>query len=283
MLKYFNIIKAWLEPGYNLIAQPPPGYDPGDTAQREGMYAVGIELLYRLGKCHADEYEFTRVRYAEVLNRLTDTWNEGFLKRYPDPTYWGGLSDRFSRDQAIPNVVAMGFMNKKRLSKFFWGHLKYRALLFMTNTRNNWAWPPGDPRYDEKEYRWKLPDVTAFSFWALYIRAFRNVFFYPVLLVFDLEMLISVLVKCFMYGRDKTKNDDLNLQIELLQAKVSMPTPLSSLAMMIYKKCRPYPNNSGDATNRAQACLHAYFKNPDNLGPKLDEVYEEITDHYFKE
>lgn len=283
MLKYFNIIKDWLEPRYNLIAQPPPGYDPGDSAQREGMYAIGIELLHRLGKCSDEEYDFTKVRYEEVLSRLSDPWNDGFIRRYPDPAYWGGQSDRLSRDQAIPNVVAMGFMNRKRLSAFFWGHLKSRALLFMTNTRNNWAWPPGDPRYDEQAYKWKLPDVTLFSFWGLYVRAFNSKLLYPLLWLFDLEMLGSVLVKCFIYGRDKTNNDDVNLQVELLQAMAVMPTLWSKLAAFIYKKCRPYPNNSGDTTNRAQACLNAYFRNPNNPGPKLEVVYKEIIAHYFEE
>lgn len=283
MLKYFNIIRAWLEPGYNLIAQPPPGYDPGDTAQREGMYAVGIELLYRLGKCSEEEYEFTKTRYNEVLIRLADPFNDGFIRRYPDPAYWGGQSDRLSRDQAIPNVVAMGFMNRKRLSMFFWGHLKSRALLFMTNTRNNWAWPPHDPRYDAKAYKWKLPDVTLFSFWAMYVRAFNNYLLYPMLVFLDLELLGSVLIKCFWYGRDRSKNDDLNLQIELLQTMVRMPTPVSKLAVWAYKKYRPYPNNSLGATNVAQACLNAYFRNPNHPGPKLEEVYQEITKHYFED
>lgn len=189
MLKYFNIIKSWLEPRYNLIAQPPPGYDPGDSAQREGFYAVGIELLYRMGKCSAEEYEFTKTRYEEVLVRLSDPWNPGFIRRYPDAYYWGGQSDRLSRDQAIPNVVAMGFMNRKRLSAFFWGHLKSRALLFMTNTRNNWAWQPGHPEYDAQKYKWKLPDVTLFSFWATYIRAFQNKWLSPLLWIFDLSLI----------------------------------------------------------------------------------------------
>lgn len=283
MLKYFNIISAWLEPKYNLIAQPPPGYDPGDTAQREGMYAVGIELLHRMGKCDEQEYEFTKVRYEEVLQRLSDPWNPGFIRRYPDAYYWGGQSDRLSRDQAVPNVVAMGFMNHKRLVKFFKEHLYSRALLFTTNTRNNWAWPPGHPEYNEQAYKWKLPDVTFFSFWALYVRAFRAKVLWPLLYLFDLELLGSVLIKCFWYGRDKTKNDDLNLQIELLQSQVEMPTLVSKLAMWVYRKFRPYPNNSLGATNRAQACLNAYFLNPGNLGPKLHEVYKEITEHYFEE
>ena len=283
MLKYFNIIRAWLEPVFNLIAQPPPGYDPGDTAQREGMYATGIHLLHRLGKCSDEEYEFTKVRYEEVLSRLSDPFNEGFLRRYPDPAYWGGQSDRFSRDQAIPNVVAMGFMNRQRLSRFFWGHLKSRGLLFMTNTRDNWAWQPGHPEYDPQKYKWKLPDVTLFSFWALYVRAFRNYALYPLLLFLDLEMLGSVLIKCFWYGKDKSKNDDLNLQIEMLQSMAVMPTPVSKLAVWAYRKFRPYPNNSLGATNVAQACLNAYFRNPNHPGPKLEEVYQEITKHYFED
>jgi hypothetical protein len=280
-MRFFPIVQPWLDPKYQLITQPPPGYDGGDTAQREGSFALCVALLAELGQCDTLEAMMVSSRYNVVLNLLNDPNHKGFLRRWPDPAYWGGLSDRFSRDQAIPNVIAMGLSNKKGLKAFFKNHLK-RALLFTTNTRNNWAWPPGDPRYDAAAYKWKIPDLTVLGFWSLYIRAFRAWPLYPLMFLFDLDFVVSALIKVLSYGKNPTNNDDINLINCMFQAEHTMPTPWSKLAKWIYKK-RPYPKMlpGQTATNPAQACLIAYFRGL-NPGPKLEEVYEPLTKHYFE-
>lgn len=280
-MKYFSLIEPWLEPQYKLIAQPPPpvsDYDPGDTAQREGMFMVGAEILHRIGKMDDEEYRFVCQRYRNVVDLLNDPNHDGFLRRFPDPLYWGGLSDRLSRDQSVPNVAAMGFVSRPQLDKFFLRHLKFSALLFTNNTRKNWAWPPGDPRYDAKKYKWKLPDLTFGSFHALYIRAYRNWALYPLLLILDLDLLGGAIAKLF-YAKDPTNNDDLNHLICQYQSELSMPTPWSKLAKWIYK-FRRFPANSGNATNPAQACMNAYFRGG-NPGPKLEQVWEEVNKHFM--
>lgn len=284
-MKYFPIVEPWLEPKFQLIAQSPPDYDPGDTAQREGMFMFGAFLLFNLELMDHTEFFFVQERYEKILDLLNDPNHPGFIRRYPDPSYWGGLSDRLSRDQCVPNVVAMGYCSTEaarnpstHLWSFFKAHLK-RALLFTTNTRNNWAWPPGDPRYNADDYRWKLPDITFGSFHALYIRAFRNKWLYPLLLILDLDLLGSSILKAFI--KDPTQNDDLNHLMCQYQAEVSMPTPWSKLAKWIYKKYRMYPSNSGDATNPAQACMNAYFRGT-NPGPKLEIIYQSINKHYME-
>lgn len=277
-MKYFPIVEPWLEPKYKMIAQPPPGYDPGDTAQREGMFAIAAHILWRQDKMSYSEYQFIKERYAKVVSLLNDPNHPGLLRRYPDPDYWGGLSDRLSRDQSIANVIAMGFVGRDDLKRFFFAHLRYGALLFTTNTRKNWAWPPGHPLYNEKKYKWKAPDLTFGSFHAAYIRAFNAKWAYPLLWILDLDLLGGAIAKLF-YAKDPTNNDDVNHLITQYQAEVVMPTLWSKMAKWIYK-LRRYPNNSGDAKNSAQAAMNAYFRGS-NPGPKLEQVYQEINTHFF--
>ena len=251
-MKWFPIIQPELDPKFQLITQPPPGYDGGDTAQREGSFALCIALLHDLDQCEGSELLDMADRYAKVLTLLNDPNHKGWLRRWPDPSYWGGQSDRFSRDQAIPNVIAMGEMGqRKALKAFILNHLK-RALLFSTNTRINAALP-GTPAY-----AWKLPDLTVLGFWSLYIRAFRAWALYPLLLAFDLDFVVSAAIKVLIYGKDSTNNDDINLINCILQAEHAMPTPWSKLAKWIYR-FRPYPANSGAATNPAQSLFKCVF------------------------
>lgn len=236
----------------------------------------GAFCLFQMGKMDANEFFFIQSRYAKVLDLLNDPNHPGLLRRYPDPKYWGGQSDRFSRDQAVPNVAAMGYLPSeaalhpsKHLWDFFKAHLKYSLLLFMTNTRKNWA--PNDAPT-------KLPDLTLGSFHALYIRSFRAKWLYPLLLLLDLDMLGGSLIKVLWYGRDPSNNDDLNFLVTLYQSELTMPTPWSKLAKWIYRR-RLFPQNYKQSTNPAQACLCSYF-NGNNPGPRLDLVYEEITEHF---
>jgi len=267
-MKYFSILEPWLEPQYKLIAQPPPGYDTGDTAQREGMFAFAALILNDLGKMDDEELFFVADRYAHVLALLNDPNHDGFLRRFPDARIWTGLSDRFSRDQAIPNVIAMA-MHPDRLKAFFWRHLKYSLLLFMDNTKANAA---------PEDSAWKLPDLTFASFHGLYIRSFKFWPLYPFLWLSDWDLVVNSLIKVFYYGKDPTNNDDLNHVLCLYQAELTMPTLVSKLAKWIYK-FRPFPANAGNADNPAQACMNAYFRGV-NPGPKLEVIYQEINEHF---
>lgn len=283
-MKYFSILQEWLEPKFGLVAQSPVNeYDPGDTAQREGMVAVGAEILYRAGKMDAAEYQFIKDRYEYVLNLLNDPNHDGLIRRYPDPAYWGGLSDRLSRDQSVPNVVGMGFMNQARLKKFWDGHTKFSWRWFTTNVRRNWAWPPGHPEYDPKEYAWKLPDITVGSFTASYIRAFkkRDLLSKFRLWFYDLDMLGGSLVKVHFYAKDPTNADDLNHIMNMYQAELESPTLFSKLALWYYMKNRQHSAQIDAfptplATNPMQATMNTYFRNW-NHGPKLEWYYEDIN------
>jgi hypothetical protein len=283
-MKYFSKLQPWLEPKYGLVAQSPDSnYDPGDTAQREGMVMVGAYILWKSGKMSDAEFMYLEGRYQKVLSLLNDPNHKGLLRRYPDPTYWGGLSDRLSRDQSIPNVIAMGFVERFSLGRFYDAHQKYSWGWFMTNTRRNWAWPPGHPEYDAKKYRWKIPDITIMSFTGSYIRAFkqRDAISKIRLWFYDLDTLVGTISKVHSYGKNPNASDDLSHIMNLYQAEIESPTLISKLAFWYYFKNRPFPappigREVPKPTNPAQACMNQYFATG-NAGPKLEVFYEDVN------
>jgi hypothetical protein len=273
-MKYFDLVQPAIDKNGVITEGSNDNYDGGDTAQREGMFAFAVFLLHKLGKIDDEEFRFCSDRYAKVIELLRDQNHSGLIRRYPVLPFWGAYSNRLSRDQATPNVIAMGYLDGSILKSFIWAHLKYRGLLFLTNSRSNGSYP-GDAND-----KWKLPDITVLDFHGLYVRALKIWPLYPFLLLSDLALPVNALIKVLSYGKDPANNDDLSFLMELYQAEVSMPTLWSKLAKSIYKH-RPFPANSGNASNPAQACMNAYF-NGSNPGPRLDLVYQEINDYFFR-
>lgn len=278
-MKYFDLIKPSIDANGVITQGVNDGFDGGDTAQREGMFAFGAYILHKLGKMDDAEYQFCTDRYAKIVSLLNDPNHSGLLRRYPNLPFWGAYSDRLSRDQATSNVPAMGFLHRSALKSFIWAHLKYRGLLFLTNTRVNGSYP-GDANY-----AWKLPDVTVMSFHGMYVRAFKAWPLYPLLWLTDLEILVNSIIKVVSYANNPYNNDDLSHLMVLYQSELSMPTLWSKMAKWIYR-LRKYPAGHGDAKNPAQATMNAYFEYNSNevaewQGPALNLVYQEINDHFF--
>ena len=263
MSKYFDLVKPAID-SFGLIAQlPSNSRDGGDTTQREGMFAIAIAYLSKLGKIDKSEYEELKKRYSANLDRLECCM--GNLRRHTDPNMWYSDCDRMSRDQWTPNVIAMGMLDlKKHLWRMFLGHLFKRALLFTTNVRHNWVYPPDHPKYDPNSdltYKWKLPDITIMSCWGYYIRSFNCYLLYPLLLVLDLDLLVNSLIWVYKFKYVSKDTDILNHTNSLLQATWSMPTPVSWLARKLLK------------LDKVQDCLNRYFL-PD--GPALHKVFNEF-------
>lgn len=308
-MKYFSILEPDLEPKYKLISQRPPGYDPGDTCHREGMFMIGAFILFASDQMDADELFFIQRRYRRAVDLLNDPKHPGLLRRYPDPSYWGGQSDCLSRDQATSNVIAMAFLPTKTIKNpsthlwdFYLAHIK-RGLLFMTNTKPNgvypnqtikmsllekmkffFGWRPKDSKGQKIQvYATKLPDLTILSFWSLYIRSFECLILYPLLWLFDLDLLVTSLIKIHQ-GKDKTESDDLNHILSMYQAEITMPTLWSKLAFWVYKNYRPYPFQFSAihpmAKNPMQAVMNYYFRGyPEHKGPKLELVFEDVNNY----
>lgn len=186
------------------------------------------------------------------FEKLIDVQKATPFVRHPDPSKWYSQLDRFSRDQATPYVIALALnKNYKMLFHFFVRHMLH-GFLFTWNYVPNWVMP-GDPGYKKK-----MPDITLFEFFNVYIRGFRLYPLYPLLLLGDLEMLGGAIVKRFSKG-----NDIANSLANVLLAKEIMPTPLSYLARKILKSI-------------VQPKLDSYFKE-ENMEPPINEYYKPIV------
>ena len=211
-----------------------PAHDGGDTAANMGTYYFCHAVMPE----HAINWPRSTKVYWEIALFSLQRDGLGKFIRHPDRDKWYSNTKTFSRDQLIPMLCAMGmYQNKKELKAFIWDHLK-RGLLFMPNTKRNWAYPPGHPEWrHDKPWDDKAPDPTGPEIWAMLIRAMRAWYLYPLLPVFDLEALLSSIIKVF--HREKSRSghigDHRNHMLSLMFSSVVYPTPVSYLARLIYK------------------------------------------------
>lgn len=212
-----------------------PWLDGGDSANRTMAFYIGVQLVYKHGlNLPMDLSNY--VNDEQIFNKykclLECKDSPGNFRRHPDRLFWYSHCDRFSRDQAIPLVISFGYMkDRKSLKRFFMAHLK-RGLLFMTNTRRNGTTKRNhgkEYKFDTKNQKWlkrnynkKIPDFTGPEFWGLYIRGFENKWLYPILLISDLQSLVSAIVRRLMGNIDV-----INHTMISAYSKDVMPTPLS--------------------------------------------------------
>lgn len=192
--------------------------DGGDTCQREGMF-------FALAKMSKAEDLMLYERFDHVWEKLHP--HPGVLLRHCNPEYDASDWDRMSRDQLQPVIIAFGYWDIQQLRKLAWGHLK-RGFIFTNNTRQNGATKRnhGQKGYS---YAWKLPDFTGPEIWANFIRAFKAWYLYPLLLVFDLELLFGS-IKWRYFPRN---NIAMNQTLSKLQGLDRLPTPWTWLAEKI--------------------------------------------------
>jgi hypothetical protein len=191
--------------------------DGGDSAHREGMF-------WTLAYFNKNTYE-RKETFQEVMERIHP--HPGIILRHSNIEYDASDWDRTSRDQFKPIIIACGLWDKGELKKLTLGHLK-RGFLFMNNVRQNGATKRnhGEKGYS---YAWRFPDVTFIDVWALFIRAWRSWPLYPLLLVFDLYLIVTA-IKWRYFPQH---NIAMNSALSILQAKKILPTPLSWIALKI--------------------------------------------------
>lgn len=234
------------------------GYDGGDSAQMTGLYRFGRWMKFRndpamLAREQAklsselDILTYTQGHdYIDLTGVKHDSISyPGIYVRHPMPCSpsWVGNPHTFSRDQQRSLVFAMGALKqKKSLWQIFCQHVK----------RLGWY------QNDQDSYGNSLtPDFIAPNVLGEYVRAgfmagswFLSIL-WPLLLASDLFMFIGVLISLYQQ-RDPNEADDDNLILSLLQAKVSLPTPLSWLSRKIFKLFRPNGYDYGMKTKHRQ-------------------------------
>lgn len=210
--------------GWGLIVKT-TSKDGGDACHKSCHFIISNFYSRSLRPSIRDFYQL-------VIDQLKT--KSGLFIRHPDPDKWYSETNRFSRDQLTPLLIAMSLMgDKKELLGIFKKHLK-RALLFAWNTRHNWVYlDRGEHfrKHPEVEYRpgWKLPDVTGPEIWAIYIRGFYLVWLYPLLIFCDLFTLGGAIIT-----RLKKKRDDVSNHVAICYlASLIMTTPVMRLAYLV--------------------------------------------------
>lgn len=216
--------------------------DGGDTLQREGFWYEGTYFgsgsLWLIPNLSS---------YSSALGFLD--YREGFV-RNPKAPY--NVPGDTSRDQLVSNIRACGY----------YGYFTYLDKILLGVINNFSRFPNGDLAFINDYGRF----IRAYKWWALY----------PLLLIFDIPLVVNALLICFWlsktprswqvwlaskvswlywltnqyppnaegvaqspYGPTNTSND-INFIGDLQQAKTIYPTPISFLARKIYEGQRPY-------------------------------------------
>ena len=253
--------------------------DGGDTFHRLGFIQIANHFLLKHKQITTEQFIVRTNEYLAQSQALECKGRPGVFKRHPNTSRWYGQCDRMSRDQITPNIVAWGLMGPKGrgrelLNRTLWSNMK-RLMLFTTNTKGNSDNYPKDS--------WKLPDFTGPHVWAMYIRAYRAWALYPLLMVLDIENLASNIIKHFSYFKNPNNSDDLNNIAYLLQARESMPTPISWLSRMIYNfRPKTNPTRAGYLSEYGpQTALDHYFA-PEHEGPPINELYRPFLEKEFR-
>lgn len=248
--------------------------DGGDTLRVEGSYACALRWRERLKISNEEYFKTTYQQYKRTLDLLQV--EPGVFIRHPfDGVEWHKDPKETSRDQLTPTVIAMGLT---QLREDLWQYTKRFARRGFLKFQNK--------------------DLAGPQDWASLVRAFWDVdgrstasyvmllCLLPVVLLGDLQLLLSVLVRCLKARNPDDVGDDWNLLALVLQAQYSLPTPISFIARKLYKWFRPKSFGSGMATTEDRRdipydqpiydALRWYVRPESGGNPEVAWVYREL-------
>jgi hypothetical protein len=252
--------------GYaNKNGDPVKWRDGGDSANRVGLihFAHGLQdKKHPLFKAHFEAIEFG---------------SSGQYVRHPNPESWTSDLDRFSRDQKVPLILALGMYRteRARLWRMFMFDLK--RCFVQTNTIRNGIWKyrkdhaAKAPHWKEYNYDWKLPDILWPHHIGCYVRSFGKSYLYPLLWVCDLFLLIDTFMRVVSSIWNVKHDNDTQLVGMLMQAQVIMCTPWSWLAKYLYR-LRRHPVGF-ESDHPGIACFNSHYSY-DRHAPPLHRLYE---------
>jgi hypothetical protein len=221
--------------------------DGGDTAQREGWAWFGIWIRkYRLN----NEWSIMPPISFERTIELLEVGKTGDFVRNPKEKKWWSDPKKFSRDQQVPLIAAMGAWKSINFSLM-------EPLKGMKSALRECPYLPEEleekireqlknlPQYDLlgelKDFHWTCVQGTKDLASPAHINLFKRALGEsPLLQIGDIQLFIDVLVRlAAAANKPDDVGDDLNLIVNLLMAELFSPTPASKLALELYRKNRP--------------------------------------------
>lgn len=211
--------------------------DAGDCLQREGFWYEG---------CYQNPLQRAIPGMASYVDALhTLTMPGGLARSWMPGTSqppWNDPSDT-SRDQLVSNIRALGYYRPSVpiLSQIFWAVVK-----------NFSRFPNGD--------------IAFINDYARFIRAFGLWYLWPLLVIFDLPLIVNSIIRCIKGRNYDDVGDDINHIGDLAQACTVYPTGVSNLARKIYILFRPSFDVVGPTVIRSKTvngavwALNWYFR-----------------------
>jgi hypothetical protein len=216
---------------YGIIGQiqPDGSIEGGDSATWNGAYV------------YLTNSDFPYVKTFEV------SWGGYVRHPHPEQTYngfgayyanpWSGC---MSRDQWT-GVIGALIRQKERMALLrLIAHHALKGFLFTYNTIPN-GQDPTKTKFNllkffyrkKGENYFKLPDITLFNMWGMYLRGFGafSWIFWPLLCVLDLHLLIDT-----VFSNKQDDNDQINYALRMMVAREFVPTPTVALAVKILDK-----------------------------------------------
>lgn len=210
--------------------------DAGDCFQREGFWYEGAFLnpIYPTIPGMLD--------YNSALSILTTS--NGFTRYWQAP--YNDPSDT-SRDQLVSNIRAWGYYGYKGDLEYVFNHII-----------KNWS-------------RFPNGDIAFINDYARFIRSFRTWWLYPLLLLFDVPLIVNSIIRCIAGHNSNNVGDDVNHVGDLAQAQYVYPTPVSWLARKLYKWLRPFG---------PQYALYWYFRPESGGNPEFTVLWSPIVRNF---
>lgn len=239
-------IRLGFEDKHGLIVQA--NGDGGDCCSRTGLFWYAIFIFRGGARPDRDEFmaDFRQLRVSIPGN----------LRRHPDQgpncgkpgardfSCWNNPRV-FSRDQLIPILIALGAWDRKvELTEILKAHLK--RFFFCQNG-----------------------DLTGPQHFGVWIRAFENKFFKPILYVTDLFLVLGALIDLVKFKFNPGDTSDVIIgALQIIQGKRVLPTFLTHLAAWIL-------NFRG-----VQDAWNIYFHHKTGA-PPFNDLYRPLIKDYF--
>lgn len=163
--------------------------------------------------------------------------NNGFGAHYKNP--WNGC---ISRDQ-ITGILAMIIKSGNWMAMLrVIANFAMRGFLFSYNNILNGR-NPKEMKYSfikffynpDRENYYKMPDLTAFKTWAMFLRGFGRIswVFWPILCILDLQLIGDT----HLENEGVDSGDPINYTLRMFVARDYIPTPTGKIAVdMLDKK-----------------------------------------------
>lgn len=225
---------------YNLLGhrykEDPTQFDKGDSCADSCRYYY----LESLTPQKVASRELIRTQFSQAVTAL-EIDKTGIFRRHPDQY---NEPEDFSRDQMVPLILALSAWSKTDALRRLYE--KQKSRLILCQNKDIFFW----------EY-------------VLFWRGLSILSLYPMILLLDLGLLVNSIIRVInSYLSSDKVADDLNTQCYLIFSKNKYPTPMSLIAILIYKLRR----------HGALKPWTHYYRHPEN--PPIDQ-YAEIVKEYF--